>query len=205
MGDINLEAVKAKIVEMGYQIKVFDVPVEALPKTISMSSSDWFGIDKHGRTIYWDQAYLNRETNDLFQSFVLIHEMAHMVLWSALGTDCPESLLIAWENRLIRMMFGEEAGELHLDHDYTLSTPIWVTRSPQTGLRQTASILERGIEGAQIPQQDWWILANEELDRLRMAGQVSAMFRRPSALKLKQAFIRLAPVQGFQLPSIWQE
>jgi hypothetical protein len=155
MGDINLEAVKAKIVEIGYQIKVFDVPVEALPKTISMSSSDWFGIDKHGRTIYWDQAHLNRETNDLFQSFVLIHEMAHMVLWSALGTDCPESLLIAWENRLIRMMFGEEAGELHLDHDYTLSTPIWVTRSSQTGLRQTASILERGIEGVANCRAQW--------------------------------------------------
>lgn len=204
MSTINLEAVKAKIVEMGYRIKTFDVPVEALPKTVSMSPSEWLGIDKRSGTIYMDRVFLGKE-GDLFQSFLLIHEMAHMVLWSALGTDCPESLLIAWENRLIRMMFGEEAGELHLDHDYTLSSPIRVTRNPQTGLRQTASIMELGIDSSEIPKQDWWISANEELDRLKMAGQVSAMFRRPSALRLKQAFIRQAHLQGFQLPEAWQQ
>jgi hypothetical protein len=204
MSTINLEAVKAKIVEMGYRIETFDVPVEALPKTVSMSPSDGLGIDKRSRTIYLDRVFSGEE-GDLFQSFLLIHEMAHMVLWSALGTDCPESLLIAWENRLIRMMFGEEAGERHLDHDYTLSSPIRVTRNPQTGLRQTASILELGIDSSEIAKQDWWISANEELDKLKMDGQVSAMFRRPSALRLKQAFIRQAHLQGFQLPEAWQQ
>ena len=62
---------------------------------------------------------------------------------------------------------------------------------------ETILVLERALADA--------VSANEELDKLKMDGQVSAMFRRPSALRLKQAFIRQAHLQGFQLPEAWQQ
>lgn len=166
---------------------------------VHWSTSD-FGVCPKGRRIYEINIWLSRKDTSEFNRLIVLHELAHIVFWSGLGVECPEGLLIVWENRVLQALSGRKAAMMHLVHPYTTSSPIQRQRGRHGAPHQDLSAFEFG----DLPEQAWWPVAEEELDKMGLKGGIDDLTQPISKRKLKSAMIRVADAQGFELPA-WYE
>lgn len=166
---------------------------------VHWSTSD-FGVCPKGRRIYEINIWLSRKDTSEFNRLIVLHELAHIVFWSGLGVECPEGLLIVWENRVLQALSGRKAAMMHLVHPYTTSSPIQRQRSRHGAPHQDLSASEFG----DLPRQAWWPVAEEELDKMGLKGGIGDLTQPISKRKLRSAMIRVADAQGFELPARYE-
>ena len=166
---------------------------------VHWSTSD-FGVCPKGRRIYEINAGYSRKDTSEFNRFIVLHELSHIVFWGGLGVECPEGLLIAWENRVLRAAVGQEVALTHLNHPYTTSSPIQRQRSAHRAPHRDVSASEFG----DITRQAWWPVAGEELDKMGLKGGLDDLIRPVNKRKLKSAMIRVAGAQDFELPARYE-
>jgi hypothetical protein len=158
------------------------------PRAASIHWGPILGLDPKRNKIYEvDPECSSMMSTELVRCIVL-HESAHLLFWSDLGVCCPESLLIAWENRVISTVAGEAAADRHLHSDYTRSTTI----------NEWHTIENKGIKDPKATT--WWQQAEVELDAMGMSADFHSLCRRPTSESLKRAMISTARAQEFKLP-----
>ena len=166
---------------------------------VHWSAAD-LGVCAKSRRIYEIGLGSTRASNSEFHRLIVLHELAHLRFWTSLGVQCPEGLLIAWENRVLQAVAGREAALMHLHHGYTTSSPIQRQRG-QRGEHQDRSAHEFG----DLREQGWWAVATEELDNMGLKEDLDKLTQKPiNKRKLKSAMIRVADAQDFELPT-WYE
>lgn len=166
------------------------------PKAVCWSASD-FGVYPKSRKIYERNLGYSRAARDEFNRFMILHELAHIVFWTGLGVECPEGLLIAWENRILSAAVGRGAALIHLYHPYTNSSPI--ARQRRRGGRSHLDKL--AYEFGDLTRQAWWAVAEDELDKMGLKGDLDSLVQPINKSKLKSAMIRIADAQDFELPT----
>lgn len=171
---------------------------EIIPKgKVSWGPSD-YGVDYRNRTIY-KTGGSNIQFNE-YNRFIVLHELAHIMFWTGLGVECPEGILIVWENRVLKAICGARVAMTHLWHPYTRSSIIRRMRGARGGTHLDLST----PSGVDFREQAWWSVAEAELDKMNLRGDISKLTQPVSFRKLKSAMIRVAEAQEFELPRRWE-